>query len=187
MSMADSAFFQWVVIPVLIFLARVCDMSLDTLRIMFLSKGRKFIAPVLGFFQVLIWLLAFRQIILNLSNPLCYIAFAGGFAMGTYAGMVIEEKLAIGMEVIRVITKKDATELIEALRKKGFGVTYMDAKGSTGNVQVIFTIASRKSIREVIALVKKFNPNAFYSIEDIRSVKEGVFPAIHKQQSKEHI
>ena len=172
----ESQLFQWTVIPLLVFCARVCDVSLDTVRIMLLSKGKKHLAPLLGFFQMLIWLLAIRQVILNLSNAVCYIAFAGGFAMGTYVGMVIEEKLAIGMEVIRVITRKEANELIGHLREKGYGVTNIEANGSTGKVNVIYTIAKRTCIQDIVASIQKFNPKAFYTIEDVRSASSGVFP-----------
>ena len=177
----QSQFVQWFIIPLLVFCARVCDVSLDTVRIMLLSKGKRHLAPILGFFQVLIWLLAIRQVILNLSNVACYVAFAGGFATGTYVGMIIEEKLAIGMEVVRVITRKEANELIAHLRKSGFGVTNISASGSTGQVNVIYTIAKRTDIRKIIEAIKKFNPRAFYTIEDVRSVSQGVFPdqAIH--------
>ena len=172
----ESQIFQWVIIPLLVFCARVCDVSLDTVRIMMLSKGKKNLAPVLGFFQMLIWLLAIRQVILNLSNGVCYIAFAGGFATGTYVGMVIEEKLAIGMEIIRVITRKEATKLIDHLREKGYGVTNIGANGSTGQVSVIYMIAKRTSINDIVASIQRFNPKAFYTIEDVRSVSRGVFP-----------
>ncbi len=171
----DTPVFQWVVLPILIFMARVCDVSLDTIRIMLLSKGRRTLVPIIGFFQTLIWLLAIRQIFLNLSNIACYFAFAGGYATGTYVGMIIEEKLAIGHELIRIITHKEANELIEAFKVNGFGVTTVDAKGARGNVNIVYTIASRKKTNKVIELIKKFNPKAFYTIEDVRPAKESVF------------
>ena len=165
--------FQWVVIPLLIFLARVTDVSLDTMRILFISRGRKAIAPVLGFVQVLIWLLAIRQIFLNLSNPACYVAYAGGFATGTWVGILLEEKLAIGVQVVRVITRVDAAELIGYLRGEGHGVTYVDGHGATGKVSVIYTIAKRQDVPLIIEAVTRFNPKAFYTVEDIRSMSEG--------------
>ncbi len=164
--------FQWIVLPLLIFLARVTDMSLDTMRILFISRGKKAIAPVLGFVQVLIWLLAIRQIFLNLSNPICYVAYAGGFAAGTWVGMLLEEKLAIGVQVIRVITRMDATQLIRFLKEAGYGVTFVDGHGTTGTVSIIYTIARRQEIPRIIEAVTRFNPKAFYTVEDIRSMSE---------------
>lgn len=168
--------FTWVVIPILIFVARICDVSLGTMRILSIGRGNKVVAPLLGFFEVLIWLLAIRQIMQNLTNAFYYIVFSGGFAAGTFMGMYIEEKLAVGVRSIRIITRKDASQLIEHLRKTNHGVTVLSAEGATGEVNVIYTVVNRKHIENVIKTINKFNPNAFYTIEDIRSAREGVFP-----------
>jgi uncharacterized protein YebE (UPF0316 family) len=165
---------QWVILPLLIFIARIMDVSLDTIRILLLTRGKKRIVPLLGFIQVLIWLAAIRQIFLNLSNVACYIAYAGGFAAGTFVGMIIEEKLALGFQVIRVITRKGAEQLIHCLREKGYGSTSVDGQGTTGKVNIIYTILRRSQIPEVLKLIKEFNPKAFYTIEDIRSISDGV-------------
>jgi uncharacterized protein YebE (UPF0316 family) len=90
--------------------------------------------------------------------------------------MVIEEKLAIGMENIRIITREQAAELIVYLRSKGYGVTNIEASGITGPVNVIYMIAKRTNVKDIISSIKKFNPKAFYTIEDVRSVNRGVFP-----------
>jgi uncharacterized protein YebE (UPF0316 family) len=172
MSFFDTNVFHWGVLPVLIFLSRVADMSMDTIRIILMSKGSRILPPVLGFFQVLLWLLVIRQIFLNLSSVLCYVAYAGGFATGTYVGMILEERLAIGTQVIRLITRRDASELIRYLRARGYGVTSMDARGSSGEVNVIFTIIQRSELNRVLKIIKNFNPNAFYTIEDIRMVSK---------------
>ena len=172
----DSPVFTWVVLPLLIFLARVVDVSIGTIRIMLLSRDKKFLAPVLAFFEVLIWLLAIRQIFNHLTNIACYFAFAGGFAMGNLVGIILEEKLAMGLELVRVITKKDASALVEFLNSKGYGVTSVDANGATGRVNLIYTIINRTDHRTVIDIIQRFNPRAFYSVEDVKSVSEGVFP-----------
>ncbi|MCB9772101.1 MAG: DUF2179 domain-containing protein [Candidatus Omnitrophica bacterium] len=171
-----SPMFQYVVIPLLIFCARVCDVSIGTVRLILLYRGRRILAPILGFFEVLIWLLAIRQIMANLSNPFVYIAFAGGFAMGNYVGIILEEKLAVGLEIIRIITKTEALELINSLTAEGYGTTSVDAHGSTGKVQIIFTIVPRRHHLRVIKIIKKFNPRAFYTVEDVKSASEGIFP-----------
>ena len=176
MAFLSSPVFTWFVIPLLIFFARVCDVSLGTIRIMLLSKGRRIIAPALAFFEILIWLLAIRQIFDNLTNVACYFAYAGGFAFGNYVGIILEEKLAMGTEVIRVITKQDAGELVGFLKSEGYGVTSVDAEGSSGKVNIVYTIISRKDHKRVIGIIHRFNPKAFYSVEDIKSVREGIFP-----------
>ena len=167
--------FQWVILPLLIFSARILDVSLDTLRILLVGRGKKNIAPLLGFVQVSIWLLAIRQIFLNLSNPACFVAYAAGFAAGTWVGMLIEERLAIGVEVVRIIARNEAKQLIEFLRQKNYRVTKVSGHGVTGEVSIIYTIVKRRDTPRVIDIVKRFNPKAFYTIEDIRAVTE-TFP-----------
>jgi uncharacterized protein YebE (UPF0316 family) len=133
----NSSFYAWFILPFLIFIARIADVSIGTMRLIFVSRGFKYLAPVVGFFEVLIWLLAIGQIMKNLSNPLCYIGYAGGFAMGNYVGMLIAEKLSLGVVLIRVITKMDALQLVEHLNSKDYGVTSIDGHGSSGEVKVV--------------------------------------------------
>lgn len=159
----------------LIFLARVCDVTMGTLRISFISKGEKTIAPLFAFLEMSIWLFAITQIVQNLTNVAYYLAFAGGFGTGVFTGMLVEERLAIGSRVIRVITRKNADELIEALRAAGFGVTSVDAVGNSGSVHLLFSVVKRVHIPQYVDLVHQHNPNAFYSIEDIRFVNQGIF------------
>jgi len=172
----NSGFYTWLVLPLLIFVARILDVSMGTIRVIFISRGFKYLAPVIGFFEVLIWLLAIGQIMKNLSNPACYIAYGGGFAMGTFVGICIVDKLSLGVVLVRVLTRKDSKELIESLKSANYGVTSIDGEGTYGQVKVIFTIIPRREVRSVVELVKKFNPQAFYSIEEIGFVEKGVFP-----------
>lgn len=152
------------------FSVRIIDATLDTLRIIFISRGNKVVAPILGFFEVLIWLIAITRIMQNLDNFTTYIAYAAGFAVGNFVGLYFEEKLAIGIQVIRVITGKDSKELIHNLRENGFGATTMKAEGKNGPVDIIFLIVQRNVIQEAIAIINQFNPKSFYSIEDVRSL-----------------
>ncbi len=180
--MPDSGVFTWVILPLLIFSARVVDVSFGTLRIIFLSRGNKVIAPVLGFFEILIWLLAIGQIFRNLNNFLCYIAYAGGFATGNYVGIMIENKMALGMQVVRVITNRNADKLIEMLRSNGFGLTCVDGHGALGPVKVLFTLIRRRDLPRIISLIHEYNPKAFFSVEDVRMAEAGVFPMSPYQQ-----
>jgi len=175
-SFITTDYFAFVVIPILIFFARICDVSLGTIRVIFISKGIKYLAPIIGFFEVIIWLLAIGQVMNNLTNAVAYLAYGLGFATGTFVGMVIEEKLSIGLTSIRIITKKDPSELIEYLRAQNYGVTSIDGDGATGRVKVIITIIRRQDLSTVIGVIKQFHPNAFYSIEEVKTVAEGVFP-----------
>jgi uncharacterized protein YebE (UPF0316 family) len=172
----NSGIYTWFILPALIFFARVVDVSMGTIRVIFVSRGLKYLAPIVGFFEILIWLLAIGQIMKNLSNPMCYVAYAGGFAMGNFVGIHIAEKLSIGVVMIRVVTTKDAAPLVDFLKTENYGVTSIDGHGTSGQVKVVFTIVPRREVRSVIELIKKFNPNAFYSIEEVGLVKKGIFP-----------
>ncbi len=184
-AVLGSEVFKWIALPFLIFSARVLDVSLQTLRIIFVSRGLKYLAPVVGFFEVIIWLLAIRVIMQNLNNWACYIAYGAGFAMGNFIGIFIEKRLAIGNSIIRIITRKDATPLIKHLRSDGYGVTSIEAEGSEGSVHVIYIIIKRCDLEAIGEVIKDFNPNAFYTVEDVRLVMKGIFPM--KKMGANHI
>ena len=181
----DTLWWSWVVLPFLIFASRILDQSIGTLRLIFVSKGFRYIAPLLGFFEVIIWLLAVTQVMKHLYNPLSYIAYGAGFAMGNYIGILLEEKISIGNVLVRIIPRKDTTALIQRLRDEGFGVTAVDAEGAMGGVKIIFSIIKRKSAARVIAIINEYNPQAFYTIEDIKAVKEGFFGMQQQKSSVE--
>ena len=173
--LSDSWFFTWVLLPGLIFIARILDQSIGTLRLIFISKGMKRIAPFLGFFEVIIWLLAVGQIMQHLDNWLCYVAYGAGFAMGNFIGITLEEKLSIGTSIIRVILSSESPELIGALKSHNFGLTILDAEGAKGPVKILFSIIRRKEIPVFLKTLHDYHPSAFYTIEDVKEAKEGVF------------
>lgn len=162
--------------PVLIFLAEMCVVTLGTVRIIFVSRGRKPLAALLGFFEITIWLFAISQVMQHLTDVACFAAFAGGFTLGNYLGIGIEEKLALGSVVVRTICRRRADELVDDLRTANYGVTTLDGTGSTGPVQVVFTVVKRRQLPEVVGIIQRFDARAFYSIEDVRSASEGIFP-----------
>jgi len=176
LSFYNSDLFKWVILPILIFVARLMDVSLGTLRIIFVSHGLKYIAPIVGFVEINIWLLAIGQIMQNLNNLVCSLAYASGFALGAFIGMLIEEKLSIGMVMVRVICKHDATELIKSLQAAEYGVTTHDAEGVKGPVKIIFAVIRREDLHDILDRIHKIHPHAFYSVEDVRSVGEAMFP-----------
>jgi uncharacterized protein YebE (UPF0316 family) len=168
--------FAYVILPIMIFCARICDVTMGTIRVIFISKGIRLLAPIIGFFEVIIWLLAIGQVMNNLTNPVSYIAYGAGFATGTYIGMYIEEKISLGLTSVRIITKEEPKELVQYLRSHNYGVTSIDGEGATGRVKMVFTIIQRQDLPHVIGIIKDFHPNAFYSVEEVKSVAEGVFP-----------
>lgn len=170
---ADHA--AWL-LPAFIFLARVLDVSIGTLRIVFLSRGMRILAPLCGFFEVLIWLIAISRIMDNLDSWVNYISYAGGFAAGNYVGMYIENRLAMGYLSVMIITQKEATVLLQQLRKQHFGVTQVGARGAQGKVRIIYLIIKRKDLPQVTRIIKKSQPDAFSVVNDVRYAAGGVFP-----------
>jgi uncharacterized protein YebE (UPF0316 family) len=167
-------------LPLLIFVAEACVVTLCTIRIIFVAKGHKGIASVLGFFEICIWLFAIGQIMQNLSNVGCYLAFAAGFTLGNYLGILIEKKLAIGTAVLTAITNRNGGELMEQLKQCGYGVTCTDARGANGPVKIVYTVVKRKDVSNAVALVLAFDSTAFYSVNDIKEASGGVFPAANR-------
>ena len=168
----NSDIFTLVIIPILIFLARIADVSIGTLRIIFIYRGLRLLAPLLGFFEVFIWLLAARQVFVSLAGWVPLLAYSAGFAAGTYVGIVIEQKVSIGKVLLRVITNRDAKKLLNAFEEEEFPITSTHAVCSKGNVRVIFLVIPRKKVGAALDLIKKHNPRASYSVEDVRFASE---------------
>jgi len=168
----DSDLFNYIILPILIFLARIFDVSIATIRIIFVLSGKKVLAPLLGFFESLVWLMAIGQIIQNVDNVFSYIAFAAGFACGTLVGILLEEKIALGNVVVRVITRMPAKELIDFLISKNYQYSNVKAEGKDGDVNILFTVLNRNKLDSFIAEINRFNPNAFFTIEGVKKVSE---------------
>ncbi|MFY9800536.1 MAG: DUF5698 domain-containing protein [Methanoregula sp.] len=168
--------YAWVILPLLIFLARICDVSMETIRVIYISKGIKYLAPIIAFFEIVIWLLAMEVVMRDLTNIANFLAFAFGFAMGTYIGLVIEEKLSIGMVIMRIVTTEESNdEIVSFMQSENYGITTLDAKGSRGNVRIILSLVNRTDVARITERIRSTNPHAFFSIEDVRYVNEGVF------------
>jgi len=168
--------YMWVGLPLLVFSARVVDVTLGTLRIIFTSRGLKNLAPLLGFVEVFVWVSVIAQITGSAHNIIAYLAYAAGFATGNYVGMFIENKLAMGMLVIRVIVPNQAQDLTKSLRENGYGITSVNAEGAQGPVKLIYTIVKRKDLIQVANIIQLAHPKAFFTVEELRSAEHGVFP-----------
>lgn len=175
-QLLESSIFTWVILPILIFTARIFDVSIGTIRIIFVARSKRFLAPLLGFFEISIWLLAISQIMANMNNIACFIAYAGGFATGNFIGILLEEKLAIGTLIIRIFLVKDEYGMKKRLYEAGFGVTSIDAHGRNGDVEILYTVIKRKALKQVVEIIESSQSNAFYSVEEAKSVKQGIFP-----------
>jgi uncharacterized protein YebE (UPF0316 family) len=167
-NLMQSDLWAWVIMPILIFMGRTLDMSLTTLRGMLAARGVRDVVPFLAFGESLVWILVVSTIIKHLDSPLCYVAFAAGFAMGTFVGMRIEARLAIGTVLVRVITNEHPKTLLEHLHTHNWGVTVIAGEGYTGSAYILFSVVKRKDVPEVLSAIKHFYPQAFYTTEDIK-------------------
>ncbi len=174
MEFYNSDLFSYLLLPLMIFFARIADVTIGTIRIVMVSKGQKLVAPVLGFFEVIIWLLAMSKIVQNIDNWVAYIAYGAGFATGNYIGLIIEERLAMGIVQLQIITRMNADVLIEKLKEAGYGITYLEAQGAVEQVGIIYSIVKRVDLPKVIEIIRAYNPQAFYSIADVKFVNKGI-------------
>ena len=179
--------YPWL-LPIIIFFGRICDVTLGTLRIIFISKGERRIAPIVGFVEVLIWVVIISQIFSHANSPIAYLAYAGGYACGNFIGISLESKIAFGYVLLRIYTKKDGVQLVKALNQNDFGSTYIKGKGVFSDVGIIESVIRRKAQQTVTTIIHEFDPEAFYLIEDIRSKRKGIFSSVsiagHPRQGK---
>ncbi|MCL2029241.1 MAG: DUF5698 domain-containing protein [Deltaproteobacteria bacterium] len=162
-------------LPLIIFLGRICDVSLSTLRIIFLSKCEKKIAPLIGFAEVFIWVVIISQVIVRANDLVSFLAYAGGFAAGTYIGLHLEERIAWGFILYRVFTLKNGPALVGLLHEAGFGATLTHGEGSVSEIHIVEAAVGRKDAKAVEKIINGFDPKAFYLIEDLRAKQKGIF------------
>lgn len=165
-----------------IFVARVLDMSLDVLRILMLTKGKKLAATLIGFVEVTIFIVALGKVMEGgMNDPFKVIAYAGGFATGNYVGAVIENLLAVGYVSIQVFPRRDKVgDTINRLRAEGFGVTSVVGAGRGGPRTILFVMVKRKDLNRMLNILDELDPNTFYNISDSRNIRGGIFPGGRK-------
>lgn len=168
-------------LPVMVFVAETCVVTLCTIRTIFLTRGWKGPAACLGFFEVSIWLFAIGQVMRNLNRLDCAVAFAGGFSLGNFLGVMLEQKLALGHVVVQVTTQNDAAALVTSLRSGSYGVTSVNARGARGPVQVVYTVVPRRELAKVLSLVQDFDRQAFYAVHYLQTTAAGVFPSLRSR------
>jgi uncharacterized protein YebE (UPF0316 family) len=164
--------FTFVLLPLLIFLARITDVSINTIRIIYVLGGRRWTATILGFFESLIWLMAIRQIFEHMDNWLCYVAYPAGFASGIFVGMIIEERIAYGKVIVRIITRRDIAELLQYLNSKNTRYTHVNAIGPSGHENLVFTVLQRENLDQLLLTLKEILPSAFYTVEKVNRAAE---------------
>lgn len=166
----------------LIFFARVADMSLDVIRILMLTRDRRIMAAVIGFVEVSIFIVAISQVLSGgLDDPLKVVAYAGGFATGNYVGSLIDSRLAIGYLSLQVFCDHCSHDQIaQTLREEGFGVTSVTGRGRDGERIILFVSIKRKDLGKALRTLDEVYPDAFYNVQDARQIHGGVFPGKKK-------
>ncbi len=159
----------------LIFLARIVDVSIGTVRTILLVRGQKKIASVLGFFEIMIYLIVLGNVVGNVHKPLLLFAYCLGYATGVIVGSKIEERLSIGRLFAQVILKEIPEGFIETLREEGFGVTIFEGEGREGKSHMLNIILERKQVRKLYEIVEECNCGAFITMMDVRSSLGGYF------------
>lgn len=163
-------------LPVIIFFGRICDVTLGTLRIIFVSKGEKYKAPIFGFFEVFIWIMIISQVLSRANGLISYLSYAAGYAAGNYVGIIIESRIAFGILVCRIYTNREPTTLLAMLSDKGFGATTLEGMGAIKKVYIVEAVVERKAMKDIDRFIAEFDQNTFYTAEDVRIRQKGVFP-----------
>jgi uncharacterized protein YebE (UPF0316 family) len=161
------------VMPLVIFALRVSDMTLDTLRVLFVIRGRKMPAWIFGFLQSAIWVVAITSVLANLNNPWNIVGYAAGFATGSVVGMAIEERLAIGYGHMRIISAHLGEAIAQAIRQAGYAATELSGRGKDGTVSVITCSVRRRDIDRVRKEALRIDPQAFVTVEEVRPLHRG--------------
>ncbi|PIQ82255.1 MAG: hypothetical protein COV76_04585 [Candidatus Omnitrophica bacterium CG11_big_fil_rev_8_21_14_0_20_64_10] len=159
-----------------IFLLRVTDVSIGTLRLLTMMQGRRLVTAFLGFLESGLFITAVVWIFQTLDHWWNILAYAGGFACGTALGMTLEGWIASGTLLIRVISREKTPELAAALRKRDFGVTLVEGKGQQSAVAILFAVVRRRRGRIFLEVVKKIDSKAFVTVEPIRQAYGGHLP-----------
>jgi uncharacterized protein YebE (UPF0316 family) len=170
-------------LPLVIFVMRICDVSLDTLRMIFIVRGLRLLAAVIGFFAVLIWLVAISTVFQHVKDPLNMIAYAAGYATGNWVGAWLENRLAIGQQIVRIISDNADGDLAERLRAAGYGVTELEGHGRDAPVKICFVAIRRREVNALIRYATSMEPNVFVTVEDVRSANRPLARYLPRQTS----
>ena len=159
----------------IIFTLRIVDVSLDTMRVIFAFRGKRGIAAVLGFFIAMIWIVAVGNAVRHIDSVWHLLGYASGYATGTFIGVTIERMVAYGVAQVRIISRHGGVEIAESLRDRGYGVTEMSGYGREGPVEIVNSVVHRNDLDQVMAIVDKFDKDAFVTVEDPKILRGGSF------------
>ncbi len=175
--------FSWsgLLSPLFICLARITDVSIGTIRIIMIGRGNRLLAASLGFFEVVIWLLAIGQVMQNLNNVFSYVAYGLGFALGNYLGISLENKLALGNQAVQIVTEENLKALSMLLREEGYKVTHLFASSEKERLDFLYLIVPRKKVNRVLEIAREFDPQALISVSDVRNIYPQLNHARHRR------
>jgi uncharacterized protein YebE (UPF0316 family) len=159
--------------PIVIFLLRIVDVTLDTMRVLFMVRGRRLPAGILGFLMALVWIIAVGNAMKHLDSIWHILGYAAGYGTGTMVGITIENFVAFGLIQLRIVSKHGGVEIAEALRDRGYGATEFSGFGRDGAVEIVQSVVQRAHMDEVLALVDKFDDTAFVTVEDPQVLRGG--------------
>lgn len=163
--------------PLVIFLLRICDVSLATVRMLLMVRGARLLVPILGFVEVLIWIFAVGSVVSNLDSPLLMVGYAAGFAAGTSVGLWIEERMALGLATVRTMVREGGAAVAAALREEGYGVTELVGQGREGPVEVLYSVLRRRRVKRALEVIERMAPDSFVVVDEPRAVRRGwLFP-----------
>lgn len=161
---------------IIIFCAKIIEVSISTIRVVFIGKGERVKGAILGFVEIMIWLIVVSSVLNNITeDPIKMLIYAAAFSLGNYLGVTIESKIAVGLASIQVVVnEKDGDVLADILREQGYGVTIIEGKGKNESIKnLLFIQLKRKKIPEAVKLVKQHNPEAYITVNDIKSMVGG--------------
>lgn len=156
-----------------IFVLRIFDVSLDTMRVIFAIRGKRGIAALLGFAQAMIWIFAVGNAVKHLDSILHIVGYAGGYATGTWVGITIEQAIAYGVAQIRVVSRHAGVEIAEALRARGYGVTEFPGFGRDGSVEIVQSVVQRGQVDGVLEIIEAHDAEAFVTVEEPKILRGG--------------
>jgi uncharacterized protein YebE (UPF0316 family) len=161
------------ILPLTIFIARIVETSLETIRTVYVARGHKYLAAGIGVGKIAIWLLSTGLVLTNLDNIGGIIAYIAGYGIGTVIGMEIEDRISLGDVIVRIISAKDPGPLMSRLSGMGYGITRLEGSGAfSSSVAVLLMVVPRKALDRLVSLLRTDYPDLLFTIEDIRSMKD---------------
>lgn len=157
-----------------IFGLRIVDVSCDTMRVIFAIRGKRAIAAGLGFVQALVWIYAVGNAVKHLGSPLHVLGYAGGYAMGTFVGVSLEQAIAYGVATVRIVSRAAGVEIAEALRAGGYGVTVFPGFGRDGAVEILNSVVQRRHVTDVLNIITSKDSGAFVTVEEPKVLRGGL-------------